>query len=108
MLGFYDEYSDSFNIAPVALAAGTTYWIGLHNGPLAFQTRTEFYWETANANSSLTGHELIAPFTDGWADNGQQHAFYLDTVPEPSTLALLGLGVCGLFCVGWRRRALQS
>ena len=108
VLGFYDEYSDSFNIAPVALAAGTTYWIGLHNGPLAFQTRTEFYWETANANSSLTGHELIAPFTDGWADNGQQHAFYLDTVPEPSTLALLGLGVCGLFCVGWRRRAVRS
>jgi hypothetical protein len=108
VLGIYNEYSDAFNITPFALTAGTTYWIGLHNGPLTFQTRSEFYWETANANTSLTGHELIAPFTDGWADNGQQHAFYLDTVPEPSTLALLGLGVCGLFCVGWRRRAVQS
>jgi len=105
VLGVYDEYSDSFNVTPFALAAGTTYWIGLHNGPLTFQTRSEFYWETTNANASFTGHELIAPFTGGWSDNGNQHAFQLLAVPEPSAWALLGLGVCGLVCVGWRRRA---
>jgi hypothetical protein len=105
VLGIYDEYSESFNITPFALTGGTTYWIGLHNGPLTFQTRSEFYWETTNPNASFTGHELIAPFTGGWSDNGGQHAFQLLAVPEPSTWALLGLGICALFCVGWRRSA---
>jgi hypothetical protein len=105
VLGFYDEYSDDFNIAPVALAAGTRYWLALHNGPLTTQFRANFYWETTNSNGTPTGHELIAPFNGGWSDNGQEHAFYLDTVPEPSTCILLGLGACALLFAGWRRRA---
>ncbi len=56
VLGFFDEYSDSFNISPgVALTAGTTYWLGLHNGPLTFTIRSEFYWETTDFNGTVHG-----------------------------------------------------
>ena len=71
VLGFFDEYSDSFNISPgVALTAGTTYWLGLHNGPLTFTIRSEFYWETTDFNGTFTGHEDDAPFDGVWFDNG--------------------------------------
>ena len=80
VLGFYDEYSVSFPVSPgVALTAGTTYWLGLHNGPLSFQTRSEFYWETTAYNGTFTGHEDAAPFDGGWADNGTEHAFNLES-----------------------------
>ena len=78
VLGFYDEYSLSFNISPgVPLTAGTTYWLGLHNGPLTFTTRTEFYWETTAFNGTYTGLEDGAPFDGGWGDNFSEHAFNL-------------------------------
>ena len=79
VLGFFDEYSDSFIISPgVALTAGTTYWLGLHNGPLTFTIRSEFYWETTDFNGTFTGHEDDAPFDGVWFDNGMEHAFNLE------------------------------
>ena len=77
VLGFYDEYSLSFNVTPgVPLSAGTTYWLGLHNGPLTMATYSS-YWETTNPNGTYDGHEDDAPFDGGWSDNGGDHAFNL-------------------------------
>ena len=89
VLGLFDEYSNTFNISPgVALTAGTTYWLGLHNGPLTFTTRSEFYWETTNFNGTFTGHEDQAPFDGVWFDNAQEHAFNLEGTTSTGNIRL--------------------
>ena len=39
---------------------------------------------------------------------GQEHAFLLTPVPEPSTLALLGIGAVNLLAYAWRKRTKVS
>jgi probable HAF family extracellular repeat protein len=41
---------------------------------------------------------------DGTNPEGQNVAFLLTPVPEPSTLALLGIGAVSLIGYAWRRR----
>jgi probable HAF family extracellular repeat protein len=40
----------------------------------------------------------------GFNPSGQDHAFLLTPVPEPSTLALLAAGAIGLLGFAWRRQ----
>lgn len=93
----YDEYYYSFDIVPFMAQASVTYWIGLHNGPIGNDARAEVYWETTDPNGTVTGNEdFLPPAGNGWANNFQEHAFQLTSIPEPSSLLLMGSGVLGL------------
>lgn len=92
-------------VSPFSATGGTTYWLAL-GGATGF---TSAWWVTANPNSTATG---LYSFSGGaWNDTGNQLAFYLtDTahgsaaIPEPGTMALLGLGLAGFAALRRRQR----
>jgi hypothetical protein len=98
------SYQYDFSVGSIGLAA-STYWLGLHNGPLTTTDRFDLYWETTSYNSTTTGNEDIVPFdSGGWYNNGQEHAFQLygtAVIPAPAAVMLVGFGAS---FVGWLRR----
>ena len=89
--------------SPFAASGGTTYWFGIHlSGDYAGQDG--IYWTTTDPTTG-NGTESLGGTQDNWFNNGQEHAFYLVAIPEPSTLASLGLGLAGLAALARRRRS---
>lgn len=111
-LGAFNEYTYSFNIQPFVALAGETYWLGLHNGDVSNTARSEFYWETSNANGTLGGQEdFLPPAGDSWASNNNEHTFQLtgiSSVPEPATFALFGVGLTALGLLRRRKNSVPS
>ncbi|HYM36430.1 MAG TPA: PEP-CTERM sorting domain-containing protein [Steroidobacteraceae bacterium] len=85
--GTFAEYSNTFDLPLVQLAAGTTYWLTLHDGPLTSTDFADFYWEWSNDFGD--GQEFDQIANAGWDSNLAEHAFSLTGVPEPSTVSLL-------------------
>lgn len=103
------NFSYSHTFAAPALAINTIYWISI------FQTTTEDEWlwlEGSNDNLHSINNIATDPAFNGtWGNLGSPDflAFELSTVesnvvPEPTSLALLGMGAMGFMGYGWRRR----
>jgi len=102
VLDTYTEELLAFNLASGFTATGgTTYWLGLHNGPPSTTSRLNFYWEDTSGGLGLAPQEFAAGALV-WDSNTSQHAFQLfDTsVPEPGAFGIMGLG---LALVGFNR-----
>lgn len=103
VLGFFDEYRYDLDISGYVLSAGVNYHLGLHANPTNnYGTRDDIYWETTAFNNTQTGWESFGGPNGPWANNGQEHAFNLTTVPEPASMVALG---AGLLAIVRRRRS---
>jgi len=95
----------SFNVAtPVRLDSGLTYWLALKGSDLnPAAVNAVAVWANANA----AGGSYLVQNGSGWDSFSGERAFVLTgeflSVPEPSTLALLGIGTCGLWMLCRRR-----
>jgi hypothetical protein len=91
------------SISPVALSAGTTYFVAFENINNIYVNMTdsgpvstgEYYDETGNQSFNIGPNNTAAP---GW---GFETEFFGSAVPEPSTWTMMILGFLGL---GWNRR----
>jgi hypothetical protein len=107
VLSTNDEFQIDFTLnTPFVATGGVTYFLSLHNGPLADTTNANFLWETTSSTDAATGRFFTLNGGTTWQDTGFEHAFLLESnassVPEPSAMFLFGGGLAGL--AAFRRR----
>lgn len=103
-VGGQDVYAYSADIAPLALVAGTTYWLSIVNDTAA-DTDDHWGWSLAVGGNNHSRDQD----GDDWSLFIGEHAFQLTNdataVVEPGTAALLGLGLAAIGFQLRRRRA---
>ena len=93
-IGGYAEYV--FDIPVAFQLTSGTYWLALHNGPLATNSGKEMLWATTGVGNGTEA--LYNDGVNGWVGSGNELAFRLDgtaagAIPEPGTFALLAGGL---------------
>src|SRR5258705_1677371 len=73
----FSLFQNDFSIALNGVLPGT-YWLELHNGPLATTNFTDFYWSLADSNATNSGTNPgqargLNP-VPGWSTNDNEHA----------------------------------
>ena len=87
---------DALLSAPFEVLANTTYWVSIDNDP----DGTAWYWL-----QSTQGNGQNALQRDGWFPGDSDVAFELTTVPEPTTLAVVAVGLAGITVLRRKKRA---
>lgn len=99
-------------VAPVVLTAGTSYYILGNNfqidgytqgrGVVIFDSAIAWNGIAFGDSNSVNSVPFFNDFTSG--NLGPNFMFTTAPIPEPSSLALLGMGVAGLGGYRWRRK----
>ena len=104
------EILNEFDVTATALAAGTTYWLVLHNGAFGnlADDGLDFLWETTALAGRLGGQEDLSDGF-GFKGNGVEHAFQITgpnavNVPEPMTGGLVAAALAALMFTRHRAR----
>jgi hypothetical protein len=85
------EYSFEFE-TPVSLVANKTYWFGPHLASDYSGVSDVFRWESNMSGFGSTSFESEGGSLDNWTNSEIHRAFYLEGIPEPATMLLVGLG----------------
>jgi len=114
-----DIFGYEANIAPLLLTAGQ-YYLSVVNNTAGDELGHRWSWQsTAGVSGTVAqarqSNAVFADTTTGWENTGDPPdvpgydlAFNITTVPEPSTIALFGIGILGLRLARRRKSVLPD